>query len=123
MCLRSEVLLVGVLPVEFLLPVVLLALKGEKVLAESLHLEEKGKIPPEWEIPEEEEEELLLSDPLPVLWYLWYPFSFAGWTGGHRHLCFWSLPMRWSADTERKARKYKFDKHKNKIGMKIEGIP
>jgi len=47
MCLLAEVLLVGVLPVEFLLPVVLLVLEGEMVLAESLRLEEKGKIPPE----------------------------------------------------------------------------
>ena len=76
MCLLAEVLLLGVLPVEFLLPVVLLALEGEMVLAESLHLEEKGKIPPEWEIPEEEEE-LPLSGALFLPWYSWHPFSSA----------------------------------------------
>ena len=49
------------------------------VFVESLRLEEKEKIPPEWEMPEGE---LLLSSALPMLWYFWYPFSFAGWTGG-----------------------------------------
>ena len=63
------------------------------VLAASGLLEKKGKTPPGLEIPEEEGE-LLLSGALPVLWYLWYPFSSAGWTGGHRYLCFWSLLMR-----------------------------
>jgi hypothetical protein len=101
MCLLAEVLLVGVLPVEFLLPVVLLALEGEMVLAESLRLEEKGKIPSEWEIPEEEEEEeeLPLSGALFLPWYFWHPFSSAGWTGGHRHLGSWFLPMHWFAVT------------------------
>jgi len=99
MCLLVEVLLV-VLPVEFLLPVVLLALEGEMVLAESLHLEEKGKIPPEWEIPEEEE--LPLSGALFLPWYSWHPFSSAGWTGGHRHLGSWFLPMHWFAITTKK---------------------
>jgi len=97
MCLLAEVLFVGVLPVEFLLPVVLLALEGEMVLAESLRLEKKGKIPPEWEIPEEEEEELPLTGPLFLPWYSWHPFSSAGWTGGHRHLGSWFLPMHWFA--------------------------
>ena len=81
------VLLAGVLP-----PVVLLALVGKMVLVASGLLEKKGKTPPELEMPEEEGE-LLLSRALLVLWYLWHPFSFAGWTGGHRHLCFWSLPV------------------------------
>jgi len=114
--LLVEVLLVGVLPL-----VVLFALEREMVLAVSVFLE-KERIPPGLEIPEEEEE-LLLSGALSMLWYSWYLFSSAGWTGGHQHLCFWSLPMRWSADTERKTRKYKFDKYKNKIGIKIEGVP
>ena len=92
------------------------------VLAVSVFLENKERIPPGLEIPEEEVE-LLLFDALFVLWYSWYLFSSAGWTGGHRHLYFWSLPMRWSADTERKTRKCKSDKYKNKIGIKIEGIP
>jgi len=86
------VLLVGVLPVEFLLPVVLLALEGEMVLAESLRLEEKGKIPLEWEIPEEEEE-LPLSGASIVPWYLWCLSLLLAGLGGHRHLCLWFLPM------------------------------
>ena len=101
MCLLAEVLLVGVLPVEFLLPVLLLALEGEMVLAESLRLEEKEKIPPEWEIPEEEEE-LPLSGALFLPWYSWHPFSSAGWTGGHRHLGSWFLPMHWFAVTTKR---------------------
>jgi len=102
--------------------VALLAVEEEMVLAESVFLEEKEKIPPELEIPEEEGE-LPLSGTLFVLWYSWHLFSSTGWTEGHRHLCFWSLPMRWCADTERKAREYKCDKYKNEIGIKIEGIP
>jgi len=94
MCLLAEVLLVEVLP-----PAVLLALEGKMVLAESLLLEEKEKIPPEWEIPEEEE--LPLSGALFLPWYSWYPFSFAGWTGGHRHLGSWFLPMHWFAVTKK----------------------
>jgi hypothetical protein len=100
MCLLAEVLLVEVLP-----PVVLLALVGEMVLVASGLLEKKGKTPPELEMPEEEGE-LLLSGALPVLWYLWHPFSFAGWIGGHRHLCFWFLPMHWFAVTERRICQY-----------------
>jgi len=79
---------------------VLLALEGETVLVVSVFLENKERIPPGLEIPEEEVE-LLLSGALSVLWYSWYLFSSADWTGGHRHLYFWSLPMRWSADIER----------------------
>ena len=111
MCLLAEVLLVEVLP-----PVVLLALVGEMVLVASGLLEKKGKTPPELEMPEEEGE-LLLSGALPVLWYLWHPFSFAGWTGGHRHLCFWSLPMRWFADAEKKTCEYQCSRCKRKIGI------
>ena len=73
--LLIEVLLAGVLPLA-VLPVV----EGEMVLAESLFLGEKEKIPSEWEIPEEEEE-LPLSGALCVPWYSWHLFSFAGWTG------------------------------------------
>jgi len=104
MRLLAEVLLVGVLPVEVLPPVVLLALEGEMVLAESLRLEEKGKIPPEWEIPEEEEEEeeLPLSGALFLPWYSWHPFSSAGWTGGHRRLGSWFLLMHWFAVTTKR---------------------
>jgi len=100
MGLLVEVLLVEVLLVAVLSLVVLLAVEGKKVLAVSGFLEKKERIPLELEIPEEEGE-LLLSGALFVLWYSWHLFSSAGWTGGHRHLCFWSLPMRWYADTER----------------------
>jgi len=80
--LPVEVLLAGVLP-----PAVLLAVE-EMGLAESLFLEEKERIPPEWEIPEEEEEELPLSGAWFVPRYSWHLFSFADWTGGHQHLGF-----------------------------------
>jgi hypothetical protein len=79
--LLAEVLLAGVLPL-----VVLLAVEEEMVPAESLFLEEKEKIPPGWEIPEEEKE-LPLSGASIAPWYLWCLFSSAGWTGGHRHFC------------------------------------
>jgi len=77
MCLLAEVLLVEVLPVEVLPPVVLLVLNGEMVLAKSLLLEEKEKVPPKWEISEEEGE-LPLSGALFLPWYSWHPSSFAG---------------------------------------------
>jgi len=48
--------------------VALLAVEEEMVLAESVFLEEREKIPPELEIPEEEGE-LPLSSALFVLWY------------------------------------------------------
>jgi len=115
------VLLVGVLLARVLPPAVLLAVE-EMVLAESLFLEEKERIPPEWEIPKEEEEELLLFGALPVLWYLWHPFSFAGWTGGHRHLCFWSLPMRWFADTEKKICEYQCSRYMKRFGNYRESL-
>jgi len=85
------VLLVEVLLAGVLLLTVLLAVE-EMVLAESLFLGEKERIPPEWEIPEDEEESLLFGAWL-VPWYSWHLFSSAGWTGGHRHLCLWFLPM------------------------------
>ena len=77
MCLLAEVLLVEALLVGVLPLVVLLALEGEVVLAESLLLEKKERIPPGLEIPEEERE-LPLSGALFVLWYSWYLFSSAG---------------------------------------------
>jgi len=108
------VLLIEVLPL-----VVLLAVEGEKVLAESLFLGQKEKIPPEWEIPEEEKE-LPLSGALCVSWYSWHLFSSVGWTGGHRHLCFWFLPMRWFAVTERRIWEYQCSRCKSEIGMNKE---
>jgi len=110
--LLIEVLLVGVLSLA-----VLLAVEGEMVLAESPFLGEKEKIPLEWEILEEEEEELPLSGTLCVPWYSWHLFSSAGWTGGHRHLCFWFLPMRWFVVTKRRNCEYQCGRCKSKIGM------
>jgi len=122
MSLLAEVLLVGALLVGVLPLVVLLVVEGEMVLAVSVFLEKKERIPPELEIPEEEGE-LLLSGALFVLWYSWHLFSSAGWTGGHRHLCFWSLPMHWYADTEKEICECKYNRHKSEIGIKIESIP
>jgi len=121
MCLLAGVLLIEVLLVGVLPLVVLLAVEGEMVLAESLFLEKEG-IPPELEIPEEEGE-LLLSGALFVSWYSWHLFSSVGWTGGHRHLCFWSLPMHWYADTEKEICEYKCNRHESEIGIKIESVP
>ena len=94
--LLAGVLLGGVLPLE-----VFLAAEREMVLVVSVFLEKKEKIPPELEIPEEEEV-LLLSGALFALWYSWHLFSSADWTGGHRRLCFWFLPMHRYADIEGK---------------------
>ena len=101
MCLLAGVLLIEVLLAGVLPLAVLLAVDGEMVLAESLFLGEKERIPPEWEIPEEEEE-LPLSGALFLPWYSWHPFSSAGWTGGHRHLGSWFLPMHWFAVTTKR---------------------
>ena len=108
--LLIEVILAGVL-----LIVVLLAVEGEMVLAESLFLGEKERIPPEWEIPEEE---LPISGILLVPWYSWH--LFVGWTGEHRHLCFWFLLMHWFAVTERRICEYQCSRCKSKIGMNEE---
>jgi len=61
MCLLAEVFLVGALLVGVLLLVVLLAFEGEMVLAVSVFLEKKERIPLELEILEEEEELLLFG--------------------------------------------------------------
>ena len=58
-CLLAEVLLVETPLDEDLLLVALLAVEEEMVLAESVFLEKKERIPPELEIPEEEGELLL----------------------------------------------------------------
>jgi len=97
MYLLFEVLPAGVLP-----SVVLPALVGEMVLAVSGLLEKKGKTPPELEIPEEEGE-LPLFDVSFRPWYSWRLSSLAGWTGGHRHLGVWLLPMHWFAAMTRKS--------------------
>jgi len=117
MCLPAGVLLVGVLLGGVLPLGVLLAAEREMVLAVSVFLEKKEKILPELEI-QEEEGALLLSGALFVLWYSWHLFSSVDWTGGHRHLCFWSLWMRRCADIEREICEYKCNICKNEIGMK-----
>jgi len=109
--LLAGVLLGGVLPFE-----VHLAAEGVMVLAVSVFLEKKERIPQGLEIPEEEGA-FLLSSALFVLWYSWRLFSSADWTGGHRHLCLWFLPMRRYADIEKKNCEYKCDRCKSGIGM------
>jgi len=122
MCLLAEVLLAGALLVRVLPLEVFLAAEGEMVLAVSVFLEKMEKILPELE--KMEEEALPFSDALFVLWYSWHLFSSADWTGGHRHLCFWSLPMRRCADIEGEIYEYKCNRCKTGIGMKkFENIP
>jgi len=81
MCLLAEAPLVGALLIGVLPFVVFLAIEGEMVLAESVFLGKKERIPPELEMPEEEGE-LPLSGALFVLWYSWHLFSSVGWNGG-----------------------------------------
>ena len=81
MCLLAEVLLVGALLVGVLPFEVLLAAEGKMVLAVSVFLEKREMTLLELEIPGEEEV-LLLSGALFVLWYSWHLFSSADWTGG-----------------------------------------
>jgi len=86
-------LLAGVLLRE-LLP----AAEEEMVLVASGLLERKEKIPLGLETLGEEKE-LLSSGALFVVGCSWSRSTLPGWTGGHQHLCFWSLPMRQYADT------------------------
>jgi len=118
MCLPAEVLLAGVLLVGVLPLGVLLAAEGEMVLVAFGLLERKEKIPLGLVILGEEKV-LLSSGALLVIWCsLSLSFSL-DWTGGHRHFCFWSLPMRRYADTEREIREYKCNRWKNEIGKEI----
>ena len=117
MCLLAEVLLAGALLVGVIPLEVLLVAEGEMVLAVSVFLEKREKILPELEIPGEEEA-LLLSGALFVLWYSRHLFSSADWTWGHRHLCFWFLPMCRCADVEREIYEYKCNRCKSGISMK-----
>jgi hypothetical protein len=116
MCLPAEVLLIEALLVGVLPLVVLLAAEKGMVLAVSVFLETRERILPELEILEEEV--LLLSGASFVLWYSWYLFFSVDWTRGHQHFYFWSLPMRWCADTEREIRKCKCNRYKSEFGMK-----
>ena len=79
-------------------------------------LEKREKIPP-GSVTLEEEKVLLFSGALPGFWYSWSFSSLVDWTGGHRHLCFWSLPMRRYAVTTMEIREYKCNRCKNEIGM------
>ena len=101
MCLLAGVLLAGVLPLE-----VLLADEEGMVPAASVLLERKERIPLELVIPGEEKV-LLLFGALFVLWYSWQLSSSVGWTGGHRHFHFWSLPMHRYAVSEVRIHKHK----------------
>jgi hypothetical protein len=76
----------------------LLAAEEEIVLVASGLLERKERIPLGLETLGEEKE-LLSSGALFVVGYSWSLSSSPGWTRGHRHLCFWFLPMRRYADT------------------------
>jgi len=118
MCPLAEELLAGVLLVGILPFGGLLATEEEMVLVADGILERKEKTPLELETLGEEKV-LLSSDALFVLWYSWHLFSSADWTGGHRHLCFWSLPMCRFAGTTIKIREYKHISWKNEIGKEI----
>jgi len=111
--LLAGALLVGILPLG-----VLLVAEKEVVPAVSGFLEKREKIPPELEILGEEKA-LLFFDALLVIWYSWHLFSSADWTGGHQHLCFWSLPMRRCAVPRMRIREYKCNRCKNGIGKEI----
>jgi len=92
MCLLAEVPLAGVLLREVLL------VAEEKVSAVSELLEKKGMILLGSKILGEEEA-LLFSSALLVIWYSWSLSSSVDWTEGHRQSNFWSLPMYWYAGT------------------------
>jgi hypothetical protein len=112
----AEVLLAGALLVGVLPLGVLLAAEGEMVLVAYGLLERKEKIPLELETLGEEKV-LLSSGALLVIWSSWSLSFSLDWTGGHRHLCFWSLPMHWYADTTTEIHEYKCNRCKNGIGM------
>jgi len=120
MCLLAEVLLAGSLLVGILPLEVLLAAEGEMVLVVSVFLEKREKILPELEIPGEEEA-LLLSGALFVLWYSRHLFSSADWTGG---IGTCASGFCRCADIEREIYEYKCNRCKTGIGMKkFENIP
>ena len=81
MCLLAEELLVEVPLVEILLRELLPAAEEEMVLVASGLLERREKILLELETLGEEEV-LLSSSALLVLWYSWHLFSSADWAGG-----------------------------------------
>jgi len=84
--LLAEVPLAGALPLGVLL------VAEEVVLVVSGPLEKREKIPP-GSVTLEEGKVLLFSGASLGFWYSWSLFSLVGWIGGHRQLCFWSLPM------------------------------
>ena len=111
MFLLAEVPLAGVLPLE-----VLLVAEEEKEFAVSGLLEKKGMILLGLEILEEEKA-LLFFGTLLVIWCSWNLSSSVDWTGRHRHLYFWSLPMRRCADTTMKIYEYKCNRCRDGIDM------
>jgi len=111
--LRAEVPLVGILLCE-LLP----AAEEEMVPVASGLLERREKILLELETLGEEEV-LLSSGASLVIWCSWSLSSSPGWAGGHRHLCFWSLPMHQCALPRMRIREYKRIRWKNEIGKEI----
>jgi len=116
MCLLAKVLLAGALLVEVLPLGVLLVVEKEMLPAASVFLEKREKILPGLEIPGEEKA-LLLFGALLVLWYSWHLFSSVGWTGGHRHFYFWSLPMCRCAVLRMRIREYKCNRCRSGISM------
>jgi len=96
MFVLAEILLAGVLPFG-----VLLVAEEEMVLLVSRLLEMKGMILLGSETLGEEEA-LLFSGALLVIWYSWNLFSSVDWTGEHQQSYFWSLPMYRCADTTMK---------------------
>jgi len=113
MYLLAEVPLAGVLLRE-LLP----AAEEEMVLVASGFLERKEKIPLELETLGAGEV-LLSSDALLVIWCSWSLSTSPGWTRGHRHLCFWFLPMRRCAVPRIRIREYKCNRCKNEVSKEI----
>jgi len=116
MCLLAEVLLAGVLLVGVLPLGVLPVAEKEVVPAVSRFLEKREKIPP-GSVILGEEKVLLSSGALLVIWCFWNLSFSLDWTGGHRHLCFWSLPMHQYAVTMMEICEYKCNKCKNEIHM------
>jgi len=116
MCLPAEVLLVGALLVGVLPLGVLLVAEKEVVLVVSGFLEEREKIPP-GSVILGEEKVLLSSGALLAIWCSWNLSSSLDWTGGHRHLCFWFLPMHRYAVTTREICEYKCNRCRSGISM------
>jgi len=116
MFLLAEVLLAGALLVG-VLPLGVFLVAEKKVVPDvSGLLEKREKIPP-GSLTLGEEKVWLSSGALLVIWCAWSLSSSLDWTGGHRQLYFWSLPMYWCAGTIMKICEYKYNICKNGIVM------